>query len=60
VNVVVHKVGKRLEKGYKCPVYCGVDHTHIYWSKDEIKSNQESNLQTVDELYHCFRDPGKE
>ena len=52
--------GKRLDKGYKCPLYCGVDHKHIYWEYDEVKSNQESNLQTVDGLYNGIRDTTEE
>ena len=57
INVVVHKVGKRLDKGYKCPVYCGVDHIHYYWENHE---NKESNIQTDDGLYRAVRDPGPE
>ena len=57
INVVVHKVGKKLDKGYKCPVYCGVDHKHYYWENDE---NKEGNIQTADELYRAARDSSKE
>ena len=39
-NVVITKIGKRLDKGYKCPVYCGVDHTHYYWDNNEIKDKK--------------------
>ena len=39
INVVVHKVGKKLDKGYRCPTYCTVDHKHIYWESpvDTVK-----------------------
>ena len=37
VNVILTKVGKKLDKGYKCPVYCGVNHTHYFWNEDENK-----------------------
>ena len=53
INVVVHKVGKKLDKGYKCPVYCGVDHKHYYWENDE---NKEGNIQAADELHRAARD----
>lgn len=52
VNVVLTKVGKKLDKGYKCPVYCGVTHKHIYWNRDEI---EQDNLQTAPELYRTDR-----
>ena len=40
INVVIHKVGKKLDKGYRCPVYCEVHHKHIYWENNEAeKSN---------------------
>ena len=57
INVVVHKVGKRLDKGYKCPVYCGVDHKHYYWEKHE---NKEGYIQTADGLHRAARDSSQE
>ena len=52
INVAVHKAGKKLDKGYKCPVYCGVDHKHYYWENHE---NKESYVQAVDGLYRAAR-----
>ena len=57
INVVIHKVGKRLDSGYKCPVYCGVDHKHYYWENHE---NKEGNLQTVDGLHIAVGDTATE
>ena len=57
INVVITKVGKKLDKGYKCPVYCGVDHKHYYWENHE---NKEGNVQTADGLYRTTRDPSPE
>jgi len=37
IQVAVGELGKKLDKGYRCPVYCDVKHTHIYWEKDEDK-----------------------
>ena len=27
--VIIGEIGKKLDKGYMCPVYCAVDHEHI-------------------------------
>jgi hypothetical protein len=35
VQVVIGQIGKKLDKGYRCPLYCEVDHKHIYWEYDE-------------------------
>ena len=37
--IVLDKIGKRLDRGYRCPLYCEVDHKHYYWENDEEKSN---------------------
>ena len=57
INVAVHMAGKKLDKGYKCPLYCGVDHKHILWEYDEIK---ESDIPAVNGIYHGIRDTVKE
>ena len=36
-------IGKKLDKGYKCPVYCGVKHNHIY-----VDINSEYNYIDID------------
>ena len=56
INVVLHKIGKKLDTGYRCPVYCGVDHKHIYWEYHEVKK---SNIPSVDGLHHDTRDSTK-
>jgi hypothetical protein len=58
--VAISEYGKKLDKGYKCPLYCGVDHKHILWEYDEVKSNQKSNLSPVNGIYHGIRDTVKE
>ena len=57
INVSVHMVGKKLDKGYKCPVYCSVDHKHYYWENHE---KEESNIQTANGLRRPVRDAGQE
>ena len=57
INVVVYKIGKRLDKGYKCPVYCAVDHKHYYWENYE---NKEGYVQTADGLHRAVRDSSQE
>ena len=57
INVAVHMAGKKLDKGYKCPVYCAVDHKHYYWENDE---NKEGYIQTADGLHRTVRDSSQE
>ena len=47
LSIVMDKIGKKLDKGYRCPVYCAIDHKHIYWEQDET---EESNIPTNDGL----------
>ena len=47
INVAIGEIGKKLDKGYRCPVYCEVDHKHIYWEKDET---EKSNIPPDDGL----------
>ena len=51
--VGLSELGKKLDKGYVCPGYCGVDHKHNY----EIK---ESYLPAVDGLHISVRDTTEE
>ena len=37
--ILISEYGKKLDKGYRCPVYCEVNHKHIY-GKNEIKIKQ--------------------
>ena len=57
INIVITKVGKKLDKGYKCPVYCAVDHKHYYW---ETHENKEGYVQTADGLHRAVRDSSQE
>ena len=41
--VIASEYGKKLDKRAKCPIYCGINHEHIYEEK-------ESNIQRNDEL----------
>ena len=52
--VILLEIGKKLDKGYKCPVYCGAKHNHRYY---EI---EKSNIQAVDGLYRTVGDSTKE
>ena len=52
--IMICEIGKKLDKGYRCPVYCGVKHKHIYY---EIKK---SNIPSVDGLHNSNRDSTKE
>ena len=57
INVIAVKVGKKLDKGYRCPVYCGVDHKQDDWENLEDK---EGNVQAADGLYRTARDTSQE
>ena len=48
VIVGIDKLGKRLDRGYICPLYCAIDHKHRY-------EKEKSNIQRNDELSR----PGK-
>ena len=52
VSVIITIIAKKLDKGYKCPLYCNVKHNHYYWEYHEIK---EGDIQTVDGLYRAAR-----
>ena len=43
VIVIIGQIGKKLDKGYRCPVYCEVDHTHIH-------ETEEDNIQADDDV----------
>ena len=34
IFVIIGKIGKKLDKGYRCPTYCEVKHEHIYWETE--------------------------
>ena len=57
IAVVIGEIGKKLDKGYRCPVYCEVDHKHIYWEKYESK---ESNIPPDDGLPRSDESEGRE
>ena len=56
LNVVITLIGKKLDKGYKCPVYCGVDHKHIYWEHNEA---EKGHIPTIASLHRATRDTSK-
>jgi len=43
IYVIMGEIGKKLDKGYRCPLYCEVKHTHIYEKK-------ESHIQGTDRV----------
>ena len=50
VNVILTNIGKKLDKGYKCPVYCGINHTHYFWDEDDIK-DKKTHKSTTDGVF---------
>ena len=57
IGVAIGEIGKKLDKGYRCPVYCGVDHKHIYWEKYESKKG---NIPPDDGLPGSDKPEGRE
>ena len=43
--VLIGEFGKKLDKNYRCPVYCAVKHKHIYW---EYNEEEKSYIQADD------------
>ena len=41
--VLLNEIGKKLDKGQICPLYCGIKHKHIYEKK-------ESHIQRTDRI----------
>ena len=58
--IMVLEVGKKLDKGYECPVYCDVDHKHYFREIYEKEYEQESDIQTIAELHRAVGATGKE
>ena len=58
--IVVSEIGKKLDKDYKCPVYCDIDHKHYFREKDEDNYEQEGHLQTTGRVYSTTGATGKE
>ena len=51
VQVIVGELGKKLDKGYRCPTYCGVYHKHIYWEIQPIPVDTTKYLKKNLALY---------
>ena len=40
VGMIIMEYAKRLDNIHDCPLYCEVDHNHLYWeNNEETKSN---------------------
>ena len=51
--VIVGEIGKKLDKGYMCPVYCEVDHTHIRrYYEAEIYPEADPGVHRPDVVEH--------
>ena len=45
--VVLGEIGKKLDKSYRCPIYCEVKHKHIYREKQVIPIDSTKYLKKV-------------
>ena len=49
IYVILGETGKKLDKGYQCPVYCGVNHKHRIIEYD-TRTQQDIDEETDKEL----------
>ena len=49
IYVILGEIGKKLDKGYQCPVYCEVNHKHRIVEYD-TKAKQSTDEETDQEL----------
>ena len=51
--VCIGELEKKLDKGYRCPLYCDIEHIHYYWEQDEDKKGNippDDGIPRPDEL----------
>jgi hypothetical protein len=39
IVIVTGEIGKKLEKGARCPSYCETKHEHIYWENETVPTD---------------------
>ena len=39
IVIVTGEIGKKLEKGYRCPSYCETKHEHRYWENETVPTD---------------------
>ena len=44
IFILLGEIGKKLDKGYRCPTHCEVNHNHIYW---EIEVSHVDTLEST-------------
>ena len=47
IIVIINEIGKKLDKNYRCPVYCAVDHIH----RRKCTNEEEVYYRRANELY---------
>jgi len=51
IYVILSEIGKKLDKGYVCPVYCSIDHIHRWRCNNEAQDYPQGD-------YDIFRPDG--
>jgi hypothetical protein len=51
IYVVLGEIGKKLDKNYRCPGYCEVDHKHIYRENQVIPEDSTKYFEKNLALY---------
>ena len=50
IVVIISEIGKKLDKNYRCPVYCAVDHIH----RRKCTNEEEVYYRRVNELHRSI------
>ena len=47
IFIIITETGKKLDKGYRCPSYCEVNHKHIYRENQTIPEDSTKYFEKV-------------
>ena len=48
--VVAGEIGKKLEKGYRCPDYCETKHEHRYWENETAPTDSLDSFENSEKV----------
>jgi len=49
--IAISEIGKKMDKNYRCPRHCEVDHKHIYWENQVIPEDSTKYFEKNLALY---------
>ena len=50
VFVTANEIGKKLDKGARCPDYCETKHEHIYWENETAPTDSLDSLKNYEKV----------